>query len=133
MAGFDAEQLKNAQVIMEAAKSLGLPAVTARAGFMRPVPAARRGLGSYDRMDPTFSATNFFKALQRVAGWEALEPTIAIRRVQRNTDRNHYTGFRVQAMEVFKALGGEAAAVVVPSGVCRVDGTKPSGTWSASG
>ena len=33
--------------------------------------------GSYaDRMDPTTSATNFIKALQGVAGWELLEPTI---------------------------------------------------------
>ena len=91
--------------------------------------------GSYeDRMDPTSSATNFFKALQQVEGWETLEPTIAIHRTQRNADPNHYTRFRAQATQIVKALGGEAAAAGGP--VRRVPGRgEPGcrGSWPASG
>ncbi len=130
VAGFDAAQMKNAQAIMNAAKSLKLPVAAQLIGIQAAIGESTlrvidygdgagpdsRGLfqqrangawGSYaDRMDPTISATNFFKALQRVQGWETMEPTIAIHRTQRNADPNHYTKFRAQATEVFKALGG---------------------------
>jgi len=133
VAGFDAEQMKNAQAIMNAAKALKLPVAAQLIGIQASIGESTlrvvdygdgagpdsRGLfqqrangawGSYaDRMDPTISATSFFKALQRVDGWESLEPTVAIHRVQRNADPNHYTKFRAQATEVVKALGGEAA------------------------
>lgn len=73
-------------------------------------------------MDPTISATNFFKALQRVEGWETLEPSRAINRVQRNADPNHYTQFRTQAAGLVRALGGEKAVGVDPSGTCPAAG-----------
>lgn len=150
-AGFDAEQMKNAQAIMSAAKSLKLPVAAQLIGIQAAIGESTlrvvdygdgagpdsRGLfqqrangswGSYaDRMNPTISATNFFKALQRVEGWEALEPTIAIHRTQRNADPNHYTKFREQATQIFKALGGEAAALVDPSGVCPAAGNQVVG------
>ncbi|MFB0840003.1 M23 family metallopeptidase [Arthrobacter sp. E44] len=141
--------MKNASAIMGAAKSLGLPvaaqliAIQAAIGESGlrvldhgdgPGPDSR-GLfqqrdswGPYaERMDPAKSSALFLKALQRVEGWESLEPTIAIHRTQRNADPNHYTKFRAQATEVFKALGGEAAAVVDPSGVCPAEGNEVIG------
>lgn len=151
VAGFDAEQVKNAQAIMNAAKSLKLPVAAQLIGIQAAIGESTlrvvdygdgagpdsRGLfqqrangawGSYaDRMDPTISATNFFKALQKLEGWETLEPTIAIHRTQRNADPNHYTKFRARATEVFKALGGESAAAVDPSGICPAKGNQVVG------
>ncbi|ABM10455.1 MULTISPECIES: M23 family metallopeptidase [Paenarthrobacter] len=144
--GFDDEQLKNAAAIMRAAKSLGLPVSAQLLGVQAAIGESTlraldhgdgagpdsRGLfqqrdngawGSYsDRMDPTISATNFFKALQRVEGWETLEPSRAINRVQRNADPNHYTQFRTQAAGLVRALGGEKAVGVDPSGTCPAAG-----------
>ena len=61
--------------------------------------------GSYaDRMDPTISATNFIKALQAVAGWELLEPTIAGNKVQRNADPYHYQKYWPEAVKLVQAL-----------------------------
>jgi murein DD-endopeptidase MepM/ murein hydrolase activator NlpD len=151
VAGFDAEQMKNAAAIMKAASDLGLPVAAQLIGVQASIGESTlrvigygdavgpdsRGLfqqrdngawGSYqERMDPHISATNFFKALQRVEGWETLEPTIAIHRTQRNADPNHYTKFRAQATEVVKALGGEAAAGVDASGTCPADGNQVVG------
>ena len=98
--GYTQEQLKNAAAIMGAGKALDLSVkgqmisvmVALGESGLRALDAGdgagpdSRGLfqqrdngawGSYaDRMDPTTSATNFIKALQGVAGWELLEPTI---------------------------------------------------------
>ncbi|MFK0042391.1 M23 family metallopeptidase [Paenarthrobacter sp. NPDC090517] len=143
---FSGVQLENAAAIMKAAKALGLPSAAQLLGVQAAIGESTlkvidygdgagpdsRGLfqqrdngawGSYtDRMDPTISATNFFKALQRVEGWEALEPSLAIHRVQRNDYPNHYTQFRGAATEIVKALGGEAAAGIDASGACPAPG-----------
>lgn len=142
VAGFDGEQMKNAAAIMKAASDLGLPVSAQLIGVQAALGESAlrvidfgdgagpdsRGLfqqrdngawGSYkDRMDPHTSATNFFKVLQRLEGWESMEPTVAIHRAQRNADPNHYTQFRPQATEIVKVLGGKAAALVDRSGVC---------------
>lgn len=151
VAGFDGEQMKNAAAIMKAASDLGLPVAAQLIGVQASIGESTlrvidfgdgagpdsRGLfqqrdngawGSYqDRMDPHISATNFFKALQRVEGWATLEPTIAIHRAQRNSDPNHYTQFRAKATKIVKALGGEAAALVDASGVCPAEGNQVVG------
>lgn len=151
VAGVDAEQMKNAAAILKAASDLGLPVAAQLIGVQASIGESTlrvidfgdgagpdsRGLfqqrangawGSYeDRMDPHISATNFFKALQRLEGWESLEPTIAIHRAQRNSDPNHYTQFRPTATEIVKALGGETAALVDPSGVCPGAGNEVVG------
>lgn len=146
VAGFDAAQMKNAAAIMKAASDLGLPVAAQLIGVQAAIGESTlrvidfgdsagpdsRGLfqqrdswGPYaDRMDPAKSSALFFKALQRVEGWESLEPTIAINRTQRNADPNHYTQFRSKATEIVKALGGEAAAMVDPSGVCPGEGNQ---------
>lgn len=151
VAGFDMEQVQNAQAIMRAAKSVGLPVAAQLIGIQAAIGESTlrviddgdlagpdsRGLfqqrangawGSYeDRMDPVISATNFFKSLQRVNGWETLEPSIAIHRVQRNADPNHYTKFRAQAAQIVKALGGETGSVIDPSGSCPAEGNQVIG------
>ncbi|WP_423185047.1 M23 family metallopeptidase [Arthrobacter sp. NyZ413] len=130
VAGFGGVQLKNAAAVMGAAKALKLPVAAQVLGVQAAIGESSlrvidygdgagpdsRGLfqqrangawGSYaDRMDPTVSATNFFKALQKVPGWEALEPSEAIHRVQRNADPGHYTRFRGQAVQIVQGLSG---------------------------
>ena len=129
---FDAEQLKNAAAIMRAAKKRGLPHAAQVLGVQTAIGESglkvidygdaagpdSRGLfqqrgngawGSYaDRMNPEISATNFFKALQGVQGWETLDPSEAIHRVQRNADSQHYTQFRAQALAAVSQVSGTA-------------------------
>lgn len=53
-----------------------------------------------DRMDPTVSATNFYRALARVAGRDAMEPTLVAHTVQRNADPYHYARYWDSAVAV---------------------------------
>lgn len=154
---FSGKQLENAAAIMKAAQDLGLPAAAQILGVQAAIGESTlnvidfgdaagpdsRGLfqqrangawGSYsDRMDPYISATNFFKALTRVSGWEQLEPSTAIHRVQGNAVEDHYAQFRAPAAEVVKSLGGEAAAGIDSSGACPGNGGavigELSGKW----
>ncbi len=57
-------------------------------------------------MDPTKSATLFFKRLQQLDGWDTLEPTIAIHRVQINQDPFHYRKFQPAAQDIVTQLSG---------------------------
>ncbi|WP_043567966.1 M23 family metallopeptidase [Acaricomes phytoseiuli] len=147
----DQEQLSNAALIAAAAQVMGLPAAGQVLGIQCALgesglrvldrgdaagPDSRglfqqRGNGAWgslaDRMDPTISATNFFKALQKVDGWEAMEPSWAINRVQRNSDRNHYTRFRASAQRVFEAVTGGGAGLCVAGGGQVVG--DPKGQW----
>jgi surface antigen len=129
--GFTEEQLKNAAAIMGAGKALDLSVKGQMISVMvalgesglraldygdGPGPDSR-GLfqqrdngawGSYtDRMDPATSATNFIKALQKVEGWELLEPTIAGNKVQRNADPYHYRKYWSEAVKLVQALSDE--------------------------
>jgi hypothetical protein len=128
--GFGREQIVNAAYIANASIALGLPAAAQTLGIQTAIGESglrvidygdgagpdSRGLfqqrdngawGSYeDRMDPFISATNFFKALQKVEGWEELEPSLAINRVQRNSDPYHYVRYRDQATAIMTFLTG---------------------------
>jgi hypothetical protein len=130
VAGYGREQLANAAAIVNAAAELGLDTCAQVVGVMTAMGESSlrvldrgdavgpdsRGLfqqrangawGSYaDRMDPTTSATNFFRALQEVPGWQSLEPTIAAHRTQRNADPYHYERYWDAAVEVVGALAG---------------------------
>lgn len=151
---FSGKQLQNAAAIMKAAKDLSLPAAAQILGVQAAIGESTlnvidfgdaagpdsRGLfqqrangawGSYtDRMDPYISATNFFKALGRVPGWESLEPSTAIHRVQRNAVEDHYAQFRAPAAEIVKSLGGKETASIDASGACPAAGGTVMGELS---
>jgi hypothetical protein len=130
VAGYGGEQLTNAAAIVNAGEALGLDTCAQVIGVMTAMGESSlrvldrgdavgpdsRGLfqqrangawGSYaDRMDPTTSATNFFRALQEVPDWRSLAPTIAAHRTQRNADPYHYERYWDAAVEVVSALAG---------------------------
>lgn len=136
VAGYSGEQLVNAAAVMRAGADLGLSAHGQTVGVMTAMGESSlvnvdrgdavgpdsRGLfqqrangawGSYaDRMDPYRAATNFYRALLRVPGWETLPPTLAANRTQRNADPWHYERYWGPATEVVASLGGG----VVPIG-----------------
>uniref|UniRef100_UPI00389B252C hypothetical protein n=1 Tax=Pigmentiphaga litoralis TaxID=516702 RepID=UPI00389B252C len=133
VAGFGGAQLQNAAVLMDDAKKLGLPMAaqvlvvqaaigestlrsidyTDAAGTVNGV-AVTIGIlqqdDSYgpraDRLDVAKAGTGFLSRLKDVPGWESLEPTIAIHRVQRNADPQHYAKYRDAALEVVQSLSG---------------------------
>ncbi|MCZ2828987.1 hypothetical protein O2W14_09100 [Modestobacter sp. VKM Ac-2986] len=130
VAGYGGEQLRNAAAIVNAGAAEGLDTCAQTIGVMTAMGESSlrvldrgdavgpdsRGLfqqrdngawGSYaDRMDPTTSATNFFRALQDVEDWPGLPPTIAAHRTQRNADPQHYARYWPAAVEVVTALAG---------------------------
>jgi hypothetical protein len=138
VAGYGGAQLVNAALIVNAGQTLGLSVRGQTIGVMTAMGESSltaidygdaagpdsRGLfqqrangawGSYaDRMDPTTSATNFFRALMAVPGWETLPPTIAAHRTQRNANPDHYTRYWDPAIAVVNALAG---AQVLPAGL----------------
>jgi len=135
VAGYSGDQLINAAHIMNAASTLGLDRAAQIIGVMTAMGESglhvldhgdtagpdSRGLfqqrdngvwGSLsDRMDPTISSTNFFTALQRVNGWEALAPTIAAHRVQGNADPYYYEQFYADSATVVGTLAGKGVTV----------------------
>lgn len=59
-----------------------------------------------ERMDPTSAATLFYERLILVEGWQAMEPTLAIHKVQRNADPYHYEKYGTAAEQIVTALSG---------------------------
>ena len=136
VAGYSGTQLVNAALIVNAGQALGVSVRGQTIGVMTAMGESSltvidygdaagpdsRGLfqqrdngawGSYaDRMDPTTSATNFFRALITVPGWETLPPTIAAHRTQHNANPDHYTRYWDAAIAVVTALAG---AQVLPT------------------
>lgn len=134
IAGYNHEQLVNAAQIMVAAQKLGLTVRDQQIGVMTAMGESHltvldhgdavgpdsRGLfqqrangawGSLsDRMNPFISATNFFKVEMKVAGREAMEPTLVAHRVQGNADPYHYASYWSSAQTVVQALAGVKAA-----------------------
>ncbi|TLM83685.1 CHAP domain-containing protein [Pseudarthrobacter sp. NamE2] len=158
--GYTEEQLKNAATIMGAGKALNLSVKGQMISVMvslgesglrvldygdGPGPDSRGlfqqrdngGWGSYaDRMDPTISATNFIEALQKVEGWELLEPTLAGNKVQRNADPYHYQKYWPEAVKIVQALSdgkfsleGSDCAIPGQSGAGDDYPWKNSPTW----
>lgn len=147
--GYSAEQLRNVAAIMNAGKTLNLSAKGQMVSVMVALGESglrvldkgdgagpdSRGLfqqrdngawGSYaDRMNPTVSAANFVKALQRVEGWELLDPTIAANRVQRNADPYHYQRYWDPAVKIVRALSGAKFSLTGTG--CAVPGASGAG------
>jgi murein DD-endopeptidase MepM/ murein hydrolase activator NlpD len=160
VAGWSGDQLVNAALIMEAGEAIGVDARGQVIGVMTAMGESSltvvdhgdavgpdsRGLfqqrangawGSYeDRMDPTTSATNFYRALLQVEGWQTLPPTIAAHRTQRNADPYHYARWWDDALEVTAALSGATVTGLAPgTGSVSCTGASPllrsvSGDWT---
>lgn len=127
---YDGEQIRNAAEIVVAARALGITERGQTIGVMTAIGESTlinvdrgdiagpdsRGLfqqrdngawGSYtDRMTPRIAATNFFTALLRVPGWEAMAPTLAAHTVQRNADPFHYEKHWEDAVQIVSVLSG---------------------------
>lgn len=159
IAGYQGEQLRNAALVINAGKAMGLSARAQTIGVMTamgesglrvldhgdgPGPDSR-GLfqqrdngawGTYqDRMNPTVSATNFFTALTKINEWEQLEPTTAAHRVQRNADPFHYQTYWPAAVEVVAALGDTKITDTGGTSSCGIPGESGKGDdlpWRAS-
>ncbi|PPF91331.1 hypothetical protein C5C03_00465 [Clavibacter michiganensis] len=156
VAGYSGEQLQNAAAIMNVGAAMGLDSRAQIIGVMTAMGESSlrvldngdavgpdsRGLfqqrgngawGSYeDRMNPTTSATNFFTALTKVAGWQELTPTIAAHRVQGNADPNHYARFYDSAVAVVSNVSGQDLSATV-STVSTTTCQGPSGNYTANG
>ncbi|QGG39914.1 endonuclease/exonuclease/phosphatase family protein [Aeromicrobium yanjiei] len=85
-----------------------------------------------ERMDPTASATLFYRALLKVDGWADLEPTMAAHRVQRNADPNHYEKFWDDAVQVVASVTGQSPAEAGFSAApgCN-DGEATNAVWAS--
>lgn len=73
-----------------------------------------QGWGTWEQiMDPEYATTSFLTGakhdrkggLVALEGWEDLEPTVAIHRVQINADEQHYARYYTQADEIIAAAG----------------------------
>lgn len=148
VAGFGRDQLANAAAIINAAAAMKLPAAAQALGVqaaigesslvnldygdgaINPDGSVADSIGLFQqqgswgsvaqRMDPATAATLFFQRLVTVRGWEQLEPSIAINKVQINADPFHYAKDRagaVAVVEYLATLGGGASA-----GGCSVSG-----------
>lgn len=134
--GFSTEQLTNAGHILAAGADLDVPRRAQQVAVMTALGESSlrvldhgdnvgpdsRGLfqqrangawGSYsDRMDPHTSATNFYRALLNVPGWQALEPTIAAHRTQRNANPWHYESYWPDATAIVDAFQAQTTGAV---------------------
>lgn len=138
VAGFGRDRLANAALIAAAARTLGLDGAAQVLGIqaaigessllnidygdgaMNPDGSVADSIGLFqqqhwwgstaDRMDPTKAATAFFKRLVTVRGWQQLDPTLAINRVQGNADPYYYSRFRAAATAIMTYLGSLSSA-----------------------
>jgi hypothetical protein len=140
VAGYGSEQLANAKVIVDQGNTMGAPREAQEIAVMTAMGESglrvldygdaagpdSRGLfqqrangawGSYqDRMNPAASAGRFYRVLLALPDWQALEPTVAAHRVQRNADERHYQRYFPAAQEV-------VAAVTRPALGCATSGS----------
>ena len=134
------EQIVNAGYVIKAGQTLGLDAWTVTVGVMTAMGESSlrildygdgvgpdsRGLfqqrdngawGTYaDRMNPTISATNFFRALTAVPGYRTMAPTIAAHNAQHNADPYHYAQFWPDAVRVVAAVTADTSLLSTLSG-----------------
>lgn len=130
VAGFCAPELAMAATILSAARDLGVGQYGETIGVMTAIGESglrnldygdaagpdSRGLfqqrdnGAWgtlaDRMDPHTAATNFFRRLVRLPGWQSMTPTQAAHAVQVNADPDYYAQYWGEAQAVVAALGG---------------------------
>lgn len=128
--GLTAEQVGNARAVVQAGAAMGLSLRDQALGVMTAMGESSlrvvdhgdtagpdsRGLfqqrdngawGTYaERMDPTASATSFFRALTRVTGRDGMAPTLVAHAVQRNADPQHYAPYWDRAVALVGRLTG---------------------------
>ena len=131
---YGSEQLSNAAAIIKAGQGLGLSVRDQTIGVMTAIGESSlrvvdhgdtagpdsRGLfqqrangawGTYaERMNPTMSATSFFRALASVQGRDSVAPTIVAHTVQRNADPQYYTKFWDDAVAIVSGLTGTSGS-----------------------
>lgn len=127
---FSGQQVVNAAQVIIAANDLGVDLRGQAIGMMTAIGESNlvnvnygdlagpdsRGLfqqrangawGSYaDRMNPRIAATNFFRALLGVPGWQSMAPTLAAHAVQRNADPYYYTPYWGEGVQIVGVLSG---------------------------
>lgn len=127
---FSGQQIVNAAQVIIAANDLGIGLRGQSIGMMTAIGESNlvnvnygdlagpdsRGLfqqrangawGSYsDRMNPRIAATNFFRALLGVPGWQTMTPTLAAHAVQRNADPYYYTPYWNEGVQIVGVLSG---------------------------
>ncbi|GAB3166172.1 hypothetical protein GCM10027059_24880 [Myceligenerans halotolerans] len=59
-----------------------------------------------ERLDPVGSSGRFYDRLLAVEGWQAMEPTIAAHKAQRNADPYHYASQWDRALQVMRLVSG---------------------------
>lgn len=128
--GFCQSQLIMAAHIMNAARDQGLGLRTQAVGVMTAIGetglrnldhgdaagADSRGLfqqrdnGAWgtlaDRMDPYTAASNFFRKLTTIEGWQTMDPSDLAHAVQVNADPGYYSQFWTQAQTIVTTLTG---------------------------
>lgn len=81
------------------------------------------------RMDPVWSAGNFFDRLLKVTGYRDLKPSMAAHRAQRNADPDAYTKMLKEAADVMSALRrSKQPAAGQPSAVAAMPVPAPGTT-----
>lgn len=124
---FSGEQLEHAAIIINAGKKLGVSKRGQTIAVMTAIgestlknvkhgdsagPDSRglfqqraSGWGTEkERLNPHTAATNYYKALMDVSGWETLQPTIAAHKAQGNADPYHYEEYWPQAKTLVDKL-----------------------------
>jgi cell wall-associated NlpC family hydrolase len=130
----DAVQIADARVIYAVGAGLGLPAraeiiaiATAmqESGLRNLAYGLADSLGLFQQrpsqgwgsaaqiMDPVTASRSFYRALTRVAGWQALTVTAAAQAVQRSAFPGAYARWQPIATRLVASLGGTAASCAV--------------------
>jgi len=160
--GYGRDQLVNAALIVNAgaAKSLGADGQTLGVqtaigesslvnisygdGAINPDGSVADSIGLFQqqsswgtveqRMDPTTAAGFFYDRLKAVEAWQSMEPSIAINKVQRNADPNHYTKYRSDAVAIMTYLNSLGSSTTAPTAItASVSVTStPAGSVSAT-
>lgn len=93
-----------------------------------------QGWGTWEQVtDPVYATNTFVDRLLKVSGWEALPVTIAINRVQGNSNPQHYAKFESDARAVVAAVTGVAVSDGSAPAPCPATGDFPAATGQPPG
>jgi hypothetical protein len=130
--GYDAEQVANAATVVAVGRQLNIPergwvvaVATAmqESGLRNLDHGDRDSLGLFQQrpsqgwgtpvqvLDPTYAATEFYRHLHAVPGWEAMDVNAAAQAVQRSGTPHAYARHEQAAREIVSALNGVSCDV----------------------